>query len=169
MYVCTLTFVDHPNLDNLFNRGKTIPSDHPTISPYLYVVPATETCMDFSDYVNATGCVATTTSAHPSVDASIAAGDATPASHPLIDALLRPYMSTSHRNVDDLMAAGTPLPFGHPVIDPYLCRNGSNYTYASDVNCPVNVSYIHPSIDASIAAGDQLPAGHPVVDPLFRE
>lgn len=132
----------------------------------MYVVPPNEPCMEFGDYVNATGCPATTSVMHPSVDDSIAAGEATPVNHPLVDSLLRPFMPASHRNIDELMAAGTPLPFGHPAIDPYLCRNGSNYTYAT--GCPVNASYIHPSIDDSIAAGEQLPFGHPLVDPLLR-
>lgn len=159
---------DHPNLDRLLARGKHYDEgDHPKMEGrYTYRTSPEEQCYDFSNTINASGCPATTSSLHPSVDESIAAGTKLPVNHPRVHAMLADWMPANHRDIDDLMAAGTPMPVGHPLIDPYMCRNSTVYTYA--VGCPTNVSASHPSIDKSIASGRSLPSGHPLTDHLLR-
>lgn len=167
LFNALFVFLDHPNVDRLLERGEDYPSDHPTVSPYIYIVPADQACMSFDNYINASGCPVDTSSLHPSVDDAIANGETTPANHPNVHAMLAEYMPSNHRNIDDLMRDGVPLPFGHPPIDPYMCRNGTNYTYAT--GCPMNVSATHPSVDVAIAAGDPMPNGHPKVDGMLRD
>ena len=89
--------------------------------------------------------------AHPSVDGSLAAGQKLPVGHVLTDPRLRYWLPPNHANTDLIIASGRPIPFGHPSIDKYMCKH----------NCLVPVSRFHPSIEEAMEEGEKLPIGHP--------
>ena len=163
--MCACLCVGHPDVDTLLSEGMHYDSvDHPKIAPYLLIVPAAAQCMDFVDYIPATGCPVNVSLYHPSVDGSLSAGTAYPLDHPAIDYLLRPWLSPGHRDVDELLRAGTPLPVGHPPVDDYLCNE------VPRVGDKVRMCFSHDDIDSMLAvdAGPySFPTTHPTVHPLL--
>jgi hypothetical protein len=87
---------------------------------------------------------------HPQVEAAYRGGQAAPAAHPAVHALLADVMPAAHTNLSALIAnpSAHPLPADHPAIDPWL-EYLAQPAYAPFRYCFLALSYASDPRDAN--------------------
>ena len=176
----------HTNVDAAFAAGGPLPSSHPSVHALVAAaLPAGHPDLDavladpinnpvpswhppFEQYVSRRVGVdlgvrpnVSIGFYHPDPAAEYGAGNAVPATHPLVGPMLAAVLPAGHPEVDALLAdpGSHPLPDWHPALTQFVLPRPA-------VQFSVSVSGFHTNVDAAFAAGDPLPSGHPSVHAL---
>ena len=165
----------HPNVQNLLQAA--LPPTHPQVdevlrNPAAHPLPSWHPRLSqFQTREAVVVSAVTVDTHHPNATTAYMAGQAVPAGHPLIHALLNQFLPENHPNCDDMIRDPTshPLPYWHVGLDDLLNREEDNVEWTSTfsgASVSISVAYDHPDMSYEFASGTPIPEPHPSVQLL---